>query len=295
MREVSFFGKLPTEGDFVRPPTKTGASAAFENWAHSAYGALRMAGLSGLPAPVYMVMPHGGTSFLLAAMIPSVDSVGRAFPFGVTCTIPFSEVAVRASVLPIAADRFFQMVTELADEIEQLDRTSVVKRVARIAPVSAEEERYAENVCENTRHSASTAEFETAVFASLAERFYAYRTLRMGVAANQDITLDCPVTRDVDLFVWTELVHAARMWRPAPVLWTIDPEPRLLISLAEPPVQAVAQLFRPDKSATQFWPLRTQHEASLEQAAQALARVGAWDRVGEPVSMLVERVAGFPI
>lgn len=297
MREVSFFGKAPSEGDFLRAPSKSAASAAFENWMHEAYGVLRGAGLAGVPAPVYVVQPDQASgSFVYAAIVPSMDSVGRAFPFVVTCTVPAGEVAVRASVLPIACDRFFNQVATLGEQLDGLDRDTIARRVASISPVSASEEQYADTVCDRTRSTVFTAEFETTNFHSAAERYYAYRTLRLAVGSKQaGITLDCPLTRDVDLFVWAEVIHAVRLWRAATMLWTIDPEPRLLVSLGAPPTSAIRQLFRADARDASYWSLKTDHPGSLEEANNLMARLAAWDRVGEPISMLIERVSSLPL
>ncbi|MCA9574644.1 MAG: type VI secretion system-associated protein TagF [Myxococcales bacterium] len=297
MREVSFFGKVPSEGDFLRAPSKSAAAIAFENWTHEAYGSLRGAGLAGVPAPVYCVVPDQASGcFVYAAMVPSVDSVGRAFPFVVTCTVPAAEVAVRASVLPIACDRFFNDVATLGEQLDGLDRDSIIRRVASIAPVSASEEQYADTVCDRTSSSVFTAEFETTNFHSAAERYYAYRTLRLaGVSKQGGITLDCPLNRDVDLFVWAEIIHAVRLWRAAPMVWTIDPEPRLLVSLGAQPTSAVRQLFRADARDASYWNLKTDNATALEEASNVMARLAAWDRVGEPISMLIERVASLPL
>jgi len=115
---VGFFGKLPAVGDFVRRRVGDGLVAAWDDWLQSAVSASRDALGDGwlelyLTAPMWRFFaPAGVLDDLPVAgvLFPSVDRVGRYFPFTVFARLPERSSGV------VVADRcstWFERVEDL--------------------------------------------------------------------------------------------------------------------------------------------------------------------------------------
>ncbi len=88
---TGLFGKLPARGDFVRAGLPEDFVAAWDGWCREMLNASRAALGEGwdeawMSAPVWrFLLPAGvcGSRAVLGVWLPSVDRVGRHFPFGV--------------------------------------------------------------------------------------------------------------------------------------------------------------------------------------------------------------------
>jgi type VI secretion system protein ImpM len=86
---TGFFGKLPARGDFVRASLPEDFVAPLDNWCRATLSASRQALGEGweqawMNAPVWrFLLPPGacGPSACCGAWLPSVDKVGRQYPF----------------------------------------------------------------------------------------------------------------------------------------------------------------------------------------------------------------------
>lgn len=85
---LSFYGKLPTHGDFVRVNGGGAALRAFDAWLQQGLFQARMRdrrGFAGrfaaMPTTCFMFTPDGPVGTLLGVMAPSRDRVGRSYPF----------------------------------------------------------------------------------------------------------------------------------------------------------------------------------------------------------------------
>ena len=80
------------------------------------------------------------------------------------------------------------------------------------------------------------------------------------------ITLDCPITSDVDLFAWLELCRRRLLGVPVlpTFVWREATAPRLLVSLGPAQGSMLKYLVRPEDQATQRWSLLTARSDAIE-------------------------------
>jgi type VI secretion system protein ImpM len=143
---AGYFGKAPTHGDFVAKRIDFPAREALDAWLRSSIDASRAElGAEWLPAflsaPVwrfYLAENVAGSSPLAGTMIPSVDKVGRYFPFIVTLAFRNPDYAPATLV---RVDRWFELfeatlLTVLDDDFD-LDHFSELLR-ARAAMLDVE-------------------------------------------------------------------------------------------------------------------------------------------------------------
>ena len=138
MATVGFFGKVPVRGDFVRRVLPASFVTPWDRWLQA--GIAGSKGILGddwldvyLTSPVwrFSLSAHmAGEMAVAGVFIPSVDQVGRYFPFTVACLLPASAtpIAIRAQAawFDAAEALALQMLTEdaspddLASEMERL-------------------------------------------------------------------------------------------------------------------------------------------------------------------------------
>jgi type VI secretion system protein ImpM len=93
---TGFFGKLPARGDFVRAGLPEDFVAAWDAWSRSALTASRAAlgdawEPAWMEAPIWrFLLPAGacGAQAVLGVWLPSMDRVGRHFPFALCALAP---------------------------------------------------------------------------------------------------------------------------------------------------------------------------------------------------------------
>jgi type VI secretion system protein ImpM len=135
---VGFFGKVPVRGDFVRRVLPASFVTPWDRWLQAG-----IAGSKGILGDdwldVYLTSPAwrfsrsahmAGEMAVAGVFIPSVDQVGRYFPFTVACLLPAgaTPIAIRAQAAWFDAVEALalQMLTEdaspddLASEMEHL-------------------------------------------------------------------------------------------------------------------------------------------------------------------------------
>ena len=138
MATVGFFGKVPVRGDFVRRVLPASFVTPWDRWLQA--GIAGSKGILGddwldvyLTSPVwrFSLSAHmAGGMAVAGVFIPSVDQVGRYFPFTVACLLPAeaTPIAIRAQAAWFDAVEALalQMLTEdaspddLASEMERL-------------------------------------------------------------------------------------------------------------------------------------------------------------------------------
>jgi type VI secretion system protein ImpM len=135
---VGFFGKVPVRGDFVRRALPASFVTPWDRWLQAGIaGSKKILGDDWLD--VYLTSPvwrfslsahMAGEMAVAGVFIPSVDQVGRYFPFTVACLLPAgaTPIAIRAQAawFDAAEALALQMLTEdaspddLASEMERL-------------------------------------------------------------------------------------------------------------------------------------------------------------------------------
>lgn len=296
-------GKLPTQADFFRHGPVGPAVAESERWLTESYETLRGAGVELGEAPLTVVLAQPGwNEVVVAVAVKSRDSVGRSFPLAVFSTVDASAVAGRGWAIPILFARYFDGLRALLTRAAaDGDPQALLNDLSRLPEVGAplfvhSDALYVELVNGNTVRS-----FEARIFEHPDQRFYAYRTLRMaceqvrGAFPEQTgIVLGCPIGTEVDVVAWSAIAARILGWSTVvPMVWTMAPQRRLLLSLGRLLPQSLRFLIEPSTDSMRYWPLTTNHSGAIASAKDALLATGTWDVEGERLSSLFERVTSF--
>jgi type VI secretion system protein ImpM len=147
--EIGLFGKLPSHGDFLRRRASDAFVDAWDAWLPECLAASREA-LGERWLDVYLTSPAWrfvcaagacGPASVIGLMVPSVDRVGRYFPFTLVANLPhdvnpiaattssaaFFDRAERLVIETLAAtdidfERFDEQVVKLGDALESIIR-----------------------------------------------------------------------------------------------------------------------------------------------------------------------------
>jgi type VI secretion system ImpM family protein len=304
--EVSVFGKLPSQADFFRHGYPGPSAREGEKWFLEAYQMLRGLDLELPRTAVSFIFAHPEwPEVLISTAVASRDSVERPFPIMVFGALDASLVAGRGWMLPVIFARFLDAAqAALYRAAASGDGKRLVAELERLpVPDPAVFQRLGDAIYSNVVHTQQVQAFETRVFGSRDARYYAYRTLRMAcdqtradVPGQASTVLECPVIVDIDLVAWSALV-ARVLGRSltAPMIWRMEPDPRLLLSLGPLPLQALHFLVDAGADSMRYWPLTTNSASAMASARDTLAACTTWDRAGETLHSLFERIAALNV
>jgi type VI secretion system protein ImpM len=279
---IGAFGKIPSQGDFVRVNCVSPAVGALDRWLQESNESMHGAGVTLPSTPLsFLFRATGMREVLIGVAAGSEDSVHRRFPLVVFAAFDAAEVASLFSVLPTACARFFGAGAQLVSAAAQLTAAELAARVQSLPLPSAQEFAIADEMRSHTLGGARSSDLVARLFAAppSGRQYYAFRTavaacepLRARDPDKPGLTLDCPVTCDVDRLMWLELVRRLLAWRDAPpsALWSDEPTPRLLISLGPTPTSLFTFHCRPDHGSTSLWPMSTERADAIETARQAM-------------------------
>ena len=268
---LSFYGKLPTHGDFIRVNGGGAALRALDAWLQQGLFRAKMRdrrGFAGrfaaMPLTRFVFTPDGPAGALLGVMTPSRDRVGRPFPF-LAWTTPAADVqgvdlartpAVWAGFYDVAAS-VVRRVEAGALDVQELDAHT--RLPAPVGEAAAHDAYLRETTLDAFRTrlgSASGRDSVDRVFANLLDILL---PLRDGVPAAFRLALQFPLGPDAAAApahagFWLEL--CARVLRPAvfraTYFWTVPradgletgPEPgRLLLFLRPPRASAFPYVY----------------------------------------------------
>jgi type VI secretion system protein ImpM len=301
--DLSVFGKLCTQADFFRHGHAGPAVREAERWLLEAFEALRGADLDLPDTAVHILLSSSHSADVVAIIaVASHDSVGRSFPLALFAPVDAGLVAGRGWLLPVVCERFFDAAKgALVRAARSGDADRLVSELDRLPPIDAATFRIAETIVGKLIDAQSVHEFEARTFSSDGGRFYAYRTLgvacdkvRDGAPDQPGTVIGCPIALYIDLVIWSALISRSLGWPVAlPMLWTIDPAPFLLVSLGTPPVQALRFLVDSTTDSVRYWPLTTSHEGAIASAREVLEPIADWDKAGETLEGLFQRIASL--
>jgi type VI secretion system protein ImpM len=277
---IGAFGKVPTQGDFLRVQCVSPAFAAFDHWLSEGMEAIRSAGVSLPPSPVsFLYRAAGVREVLLGTMAPSQDSVGRRFPLAVFGAMDAEAACSLFSVLPTACSRFLEMASQLASAPPS--GAEVAQRLAGLPRPLPQEFSIASDMRWQTLRDARSEDLMNRLLPAPppGRAAYAFRTFLAAceplIGRESDrpgTTLDCPVSRDVDRLAWLELARRALAWQSAPpsLLWTSTPPLRLLVGLGPSSAQQLLFYAKPDHASSALWPVTTERPDAIAKAREAL-------------------------
>jgi type VI secretion system protein ImpM len=276
MTEAALFGKIPTQGDFVRLNASTPAALAFDAFLQESLEALRRAGGELVPEPVRFAFFDGGSkSGIFGVFAPSQDSVGRSYPLSVFA--PLVDATGVAEV-PFAARAFLDASADLIAAGTTLSGPDLCAR-ARALEVPAVG---GQGTSRRALHDVGAVWLWQTLFpdAPAESAAYALRTLK--TACDQvkgkppsapGLVLDCPAPNLHAALLWLALVDGRLGWRNAGApsfFWSASGGGRMLIALGPPPAALLSFLARPDSPSNKLWPLSTAVASARAAAARDL-------------------------
>ena len=108
MANVGFYGKIPSQGDFVRVNAADPVCLAFDQWMAECLDTSQRAGVPLPQEPVnFLFRTAGAKNVLVGAFSPSSDSVGRQYPMVVFALIDLPSIAVRYPAVSVLYGSFF--------------------------------------------------------------------------------------------------------------------------------------------------------------------------------------------
>lgn len=280
---VSIYGKIPAQGDFVRVHASDPAAQSLDVWIQECLEALARAGAE-LPAePVYFfhqgLAPAGQA--LVGALLRSGDRVGRVYPLAVFARVDAPVITNGLSMVPTAWSLFLQDAARLSGDLDRVDAALLAARARSLRAPGPPELNQAMGVCNHVLHRFATGDVLMRLFATapMGAHYYAFKTVIDACETTRTrpprtpIVLDCPVTSDVDAFLWLELCRRRLVGAPVvpAFLWREGAAPRLLVSLGPASGSLMRFLVCPDDHATQLWPLMTTRPDAIELARQGIA------------------------
>lgn len=279
---VAAFGKIPTQGDFLRIQATSPAFPALDRWLQEGLEALRRAQAVLPQAPVYFLFRTPTIrEVLIGVLAPSVDKVGRAFPLVVFGAADGALLAERFPLVPFACARFLSAATQLVLGAGPMTASDVAAQVAALPLPTAEDLAMADEMRRGALLRGRSHDLFARLFPAPPEGrpYYAFRTFVSACepVRGQDtdrpgVTLDCPIQCDVDAFAWLDLAARLLRWKMAPptLLWAEAPVPRLFVSLGPSPSALLLYWAKPDHSAAKFWPIVTDRPEAIAQAQKAM-------------------------
>ncbi|MDB4979454.1 MAG: hypothetical protein JWM82_206 [Myxococcales bacterium] len=300
---IGVYGKVSTQGDFLRAGTADFARAGVDLWLEESMGVLKTErALLPEGAVGLLLAPPSAARAFLGAFAPSEDSVGRQFPLLVFLELSSSAVA---AALPFAATAFAPDFVRAAGELALAGRgLAAADLLAQLrelaAPAAPAPLRGDESVA---FAEAPTTSLRDALGGGPAALAYALRTFCLACdqaakaeASSTGLTVDAPAPSSVVRAMWLEL--AGRRFRragsasPRALLWNDGPAARLLVALGTPTSSMLAFWANPRHRSNRLWPLRTD-VATAAAAALAALTPGQRRVVEDPGASLGALVGEF--
>lgn len=277
---IGLFGKVPSQGDFLRLNVADPAAQALVAWLQEAIEPVYRARLSLPPAPVrFLFRVPGAESALVGVMAASVDRVGRAFPLCGFAVLPGRALASAYPALAAAARPFLDALEALVLSASG-GGEGLQDRARSLSPPDAAQVVAAADVAHAALGAEPVQALVERLFADLPPGAAAYalstleaatRSLRGREPARAALALDCPAAQDADRFTWLELVRRALAWpAPPPFFWTEGGAGRVVVSLGAAGPAALVHLCDPARPGAKVWPLRTANPQAIDAARRSV-------------------------
>ncbi len=296
---LGVYGKVSTQGDFLRLGTGTFSQSGLDRWLEEAMGVLATERLA-LPTGVtgFFMAPPGASRAFVGAFAPSTDAVGRQFPLVLFAELDAAAASRAFPVLPSSYDAFVRAAGELALGGRDALAGELTARLASLLPLAEAAAPRGDELV--TLANEPMLPLATALGNSPGALAYALRTLVTAAdqaakgGAAPAVTVEAAAPTPACRELWLELVR--RRWpgraAPAVTLWTDEGGGRLLVAMGPPAPSMLAYLANARHRSQRLWPLRTSVESA---AAQALAALTPQQRrcVEDPKTSMGQVVASF--
>jgi type VI secretion system protein ImpM len=276
---VGLFGKIPSQGDFLRQNVADPAAQLLVAWLQESIEPVYRARLPLPPAPVrFLFRAPDAPSALVGVMVASGDKVGRIFPLCAFAPVPARALATGYPAVAASYRPFLDAAEAMLQAASGLDAAALGARARELAP--PDPERAGEEAARRSAASERARDLVDRLFGDLPPLAAAYalttldaatRPVRAREPARAGLALDCPAERDVDLWAWLELARRSLGWAaPPPFFWTAGAPGRIIISLGAAGPSVLVHLCDPTRPGPKVWPLRTLQPAAIEAARRAL-------------------------
>ncbi len=272
-RSLAVFGKLPSQGDFVRVNMHAVWGVAFEAWLADAVEHAR----GKLPSyPVRFVLTLGARERVLGAWVPSVDAVGREFPLVALRLLSEEITAAPWSLLPAFYADYLEEVERALFTLRGADASALLPALSALALPHPSLIPAAWHAGQQALTAEALADFASRNLPDglVDHLLYAVATFSHArEQASDPLTLDVPAANDLDLFGWLEIARALKVGAVAPSLvWSTAGQRALLVLSALAPL-TIAFLLDSDHPSQRRWPLVTSRESALQAARESLTPV----------------------
>lgn len=298
---LGVYGKVSTQGDFLRVGTGAFSQSGLDLWLEEAMGVLAAERLA-LPSGVtgFFMAPPSASRAFVGAFAPSADAVGRQFPLVLFAELDAAVASRAFPVLPSTYDAFVHAAGALALDCRDAAAGDLTARLSSLLPLAEAAAPGGDELV--TLANEPMLPLATALGSSPGTLAYALRTLvaaadhaaKGGASAAPSVTVDAAAPTPACRELWLELVR--RRWRgraaPAATMWNDEGGGRLLVSMGPPAPSMLAYLANPRHRSQRLWPLRT----SVDSAATlALAALTPQQRrcVEDPKTSMGQVVASF--
>lgn len=261
------FGKLPTQGDFVRSHLQTAQGVAFEAWLSGAVEQAR----GRLPdAPVRFLLSLGEPQRrVVGVWVASRDRVGREFPLAALHLVTLDSAGAPWSLLPAF---YASLLDDLQACLIEHARSEAKQLIAAVDALHVPHESLIPAAYHEGQGALSDESLRTFLERNLAgaepasRLAYALHTVHAARKQNgAPLTLDLPFVNEVDLFGWLEVLRACAVEPPPHVVWC-ESKARALATLGSPALATLAFLIDPAHPSQRLWPLRTEQPAAMREA-----------------------------
>ena len=276
------FGKIPSQGDFLRVGGTPPAVQALDQWLQEGLEGIRRGGAALPEGPLSFLFRGAGVrECLIGVLARSGDSVGRSFPLAVYGVVDGASLASRFPLVPVACARFLGAATKIVQSTAGLTSADLAAQVAALPAPTETDVSVADDLRKLALMQGRSHEVLEQAFAGAPSgaSYYAFRTFLSACepARGQEtdrpgVTLACPVTSELDRLTWLELAARLLRWQKGPptLLWSDPPPSRVLVSIGPAPPSLLVYWVKPDPSATKLWPLTSDRPDAIMQAHQAL-------------------------
>jgi type VI secretion system protein ImpM len=274
--EVGLFGKIPSQGDFVRLNASTPAALAFDAFLSEALEVLKRTGGELPPSPVqFAFFDAASKTGLYGVFSPSRDSVGRQYPLSVFAPLP---AGIRVAAVPYPARAFVLAAVEILSAGAMLPSAELCTRARTLPAPQVPDGDAGRAQLRRSLHDTGSMWLWQTLFPDTPDegKAYALRTLKTACEAvkgkppsTPGVVLDCPAPNLNAVMFWLTLVEGWLGWRGASpsFFWSAG---RVLIALGPPPGGMLSFLVRPESTSNKLWPLRTTVATARESAAREL-------------------------
>ena len=271
---LSLFGKMPSQGDFLRVNMQGAVCAAFEAWLANAVEQAR----GKLPTlPVRFMLTLGDAQErVIGAWVPSVDAVGREFPLAAFHPLPSDLTDAPWSLLPAFYTEYLEAIEGRLMTLRTGDPALLLSAVTAVAlpHASAVPAAWREGQVALTQETIGAFAARNTTGGDLDGFAYGIFTVQYARSQSAEpLTLDLVADNEVDLFAWLEIARVLNVQDTAPSLLWSEGDKRALLMLGAPATLALAFLLDPAHPSQRRWPLSTPRAQARQHAREALAPV----------------------